>query len=185
MEIEIWKDIIWYEGKYQVSNLWNIKIFNYSRILWKTAIAKLNFNKKIWYFYIKVCKSWKYEDFRVHRLIAQAFIPNPENKPQVNHINGVKTDNRVENLEWCTNSENQLHKYKMLWVNVNQYKHLIGKCWKENNNSKRVNQFSKNWEFIKQWSSLKEAQEYTLAQNISWCCRWKIKTSWWYIWKYI
>ena len=66
------------------------------------------------YAYVCIRANGKYRNLRVHRLIAKEFIPNPENKPCVNHKNGKKEDNRIENLEWCTPSENELHKCRIL-----------------------------------------------------------------------
>lgn len=63
------------------------------------------------YLYVNLCNNGKYKSISIHRLVAQAFIPNTENKPEVNHINGIKTDNRVENLEWVTKSENIQHAF--------------------------------------------------------------------------
>lgn len=107
---EIWKDVIGFEGKYQISNFGRIKSLNYNNTH-KEKIMKLSLDK---YGYTKLSIAKNNKDYSktIHRLVAQAFIPNPENKSQINHKNGVKTDNRVENLEWCTVSENHKHAFK-------------------------------------------------------------------------
>jgi hypothetical protein len=103
---EIWRDIPGYEGRYQASNLGRIR--SQQRGLLKPFI---NHNG---YMVAPLTKEGEKVRTGAHRLVAQAFIPNPENKEQINHKNGIKTDNRVENLEWVTCSENNLHRRRVL-----------------------------------------------------------------------
>ena len=118
---EIWKDIKGYEGLYQVSNLGRVRSLghhirqrNNSKKLCKGQILKpyLN-NKGKGYYIIGLSKNNKRKCYLVHRLVAEAFIPNPENKPEVNHKFGITTDNRVTELEWATREEQMLHAYKL------------------------------------------------------------------------
>lgn len=102
MENEEWKDVIDYLDLYQVSNLGRIKSMKTGRIL-------KNIRNIEGYLTINLFKDGEGTNLRVHRLVAQAFIPNPENKPEVNHIDENKTNNRVDNLEWVTRGENNTH----------------------------------------------------------------------------
>ena len=115
---EIWKPVVGYEGLYEVSNLGKIKRLS------SVIKDKRNFCKKIngrirvlssdrkGYLYSTIYKNNKYFCLKVHRAVAQAFIPNPLNKPQVNHIDNNPSNNKVNNLEWCTPKENTAHMIK-------------------------------------------------------------------------
>lgn len=107
---EIWIDIKEFEGKYQVSNLGRVKSLKDSSGKHRELILK---GRSEGHGYLKVdlSKGGKCKSMRIHRLVAEAFIPKPKNKTDVNHINGIKTDNRLENLEWVTRSENLKHAY--------------------------------------------------------------------------
>ncbi len=115
---EIWKDIKGYEGLYQVSNLGRVKSLdryvnykNKSKAVRKGVIRKAKIGKG--YFLINLSKDGVKRFFLVHRIVAETFLENPSSKKTVNHINGIKTDNTVNNLEWSTYSENAIHAHNL------------------------------------------------------------------------
>lgn len=101
-------------GLYQVSNLGRVKSLNYlghhKEALKKPSLQKKSIMRQGGYYQVKLYKQGKFKNYLVHRLVAEAFIPNPENKPQVNHIDCNKTNNQVNNLEWCDAKYNSNHK---------------------------------------------------------------------------
>lgn len=115
---EIWKDIKGYEGRYQISNLGRVKSLARERrakngsIAWnKEKLLKLQLTHR-GYQYVNLTIIKDSKSFPIHRLVAMAFLPNPSNKPEVNHLNGVKTDNQISNLKWTTRQENMDHARK-------------------------------------------------------------------------
>lgn len=115
---ETWKDIIGFEGLYQVSSLGRIKsldrhrtqLGSYKNATLKSKLLTQRSNKG--YLKTTLCKDGKMYYFPTHRLVAIAYLDNHENKPEVNHIDGIKTNNFAENLEWCSSSENKIHAHE-------------------------------------------------------------------------
>jgi len=180
----MFKDIKWYEGLYKVYIDWTIINSKWN----KMCFSKTN----DWYMQLLLSKKWKINNCLVHRLVSQAFIPNPENKPQVNHINGIKTDNRVENLEWCTASENIKHAFE-IWLNKwNKWKRPNMICnnkwiyWSNHPSAKSIIQIDKLWNSVKEWGSIIDASNCTgiYFTSISKCCSWKLKSAGGFIWKF-
>ena len=197
---EIWKDIQNYEGSYQVSNYGRVK--SLSRVDSRgnkrnEKILKGRKNRQ-GYYDVALCKNGKQKFCRINRLVAQAFIPNPNNYPVINHIDGNKANNYVNNLEWCTYKHNSQEAMELGLLKPNYIGIMKGKFGKQHNKSKKVKQINKYTnEIIAVFDGINEAHRQTgiNSGNISACCRkqinfkngkkWTTKTAGGYKWEFI
>lgn len=147
---EIWVPIPEYEGLYEISSLGRGK--SLSRPGYRRKEPKIinPSTDRYGYLYTSLTKSGVGVHSKMHRLVALAFIPNTENKPSVNHKNGIKTDNRLENLEWATYSEQRIHAIRILYVK--NYKLSTDVGLGKNPNAKPVIQLTLNGEYIKRYA---------------------------------
>ena len=180
--MEQYKDIEGYEGIYQVSNDGNVKSLNYNhtgneRIL-RPAVNRSR------YLYVILCKDGKIKSHQVHRLVAQAFLPNIENLPQVNHKDEVKTHNCVENLEWCTHEYNQNYGTRNARIAEAQINRT--------DQSIPIDMLTKSGELIRQFPSSHETERWlringfpkAAHQSITSCCKGKRDTAYGFKWRY-
>lgn len=172
--MEIFKKIQGYDN-YLISNCG--KVINSK----KNKMMK-QYKDKDGYYRVALSKDNKTKCWFVHRLVANAFIPNINSLPMINHKNEIKGDNRVENLEWCTAKYNTNYGTCL----ERRSKTIKGKLLNRVDCSKKVKQFNIDGTFIKEYNSMMEASRITGVNrsNICLCCRNKIKQAKGYIWKY-
>lgn len=192
MKEEIWTQVPDYNNFYEVSNLGNIRSIdryvnskNGSTRVVKGKKTKLIDNGS--YYVVGLSKHGKTRQHYVHRIVAEAFIPNVYNLPIVNHINGNKLDNRVENLEWCTIEYNVKDAWENDLMNIPQGKEnkMYGRYGKNANKSKIIYQYDLEGNLIKKWDCQRDVQR-ELGFNekcISNCALGRTKTAYGYIWK--
>ena len=207
---EIWKDIEGYEGFYKISSFGNVLSLNYANHGYpKKLVPKVNNHGRLW---VELVKCGKKKPFLIHRLVGMAFIPNPDNLPQINHKDENPKNNCVENLEWCDQRYNNL--YSML-RHPERKPHLIrkapyptGELWHQIHknhtggrkscghkpyessgpykNTMPVTQYTRQMEQIKTWSNIYDVckENDWRTSSIKECCEGKRKTAYGFRWQY-
>lgn len=163
--IEEWKAIKDFPN-YEISTKGNIR-----NIIRQSKLLRKQINNVGYEYVILSNKTTKHKTLTVHRLVARTFLDNYNNNLEVNHINGNKTDNRIENLEMISHKENVKKRYEIGIVD---------------NNYKKVNQYDLNGNYINSWDKIIDIERKLgfYHQHISSCCKHKLKTAYGYIWRY-
>ena len=156
------KDVVGYEGIYAVTSCGKVWSYKSEKFLKPRA-------NNYGYLYVNLSKNGKIKSYHIHRLVAMAYIPNPENLPQINHRDENKTNNCLQNLEWC---------------NCN-YNNNYGTRNEKISNSKKIPilQYTLDGEFVKEWPSATDVGR-EVNKRISQCLRGKQKTAYGFVWKY-
>lgn len=183
---EEWRDVVGYEGLYQVSNLGRIlccEKVTTTNILLRSKIKKCAIRKNGYLgTTLYDASTNRRKQVSIHRLVAEAFIPNPDNKPCVDHIDTNRTNNTKENLRWCTYKENSNNKNTLKNQSIAQKK----VSERDGRRKKKISQYALDGEFIKTYSSFHEIERmlgYSMS-NIHSCCNGKKKRVYGYIWRY-
>lgn len=179
---EVWKDVSGFEGIYEVSNFGRVK--SCERVIMRSNGRPMNFPEKVMtpsvnhkgYEIIDMQNHGKRSGGFVHRLVAKAFIPNPENKKTVNHKDGNKRNNHVDNLEWMTNLENMRHGFE---------KGLLTNKYASESRKRKVAQIGTEGVVVNVFDSIQEAEDITKIYNISAVCRGVRPRAGGYQWKYV
>lgn len=160
--MEKWKDIKEYVGHYQISDSGRVKSLKGTPKILKQDCKR--------YSYVCLYKNGKNKRFAIHRLVAQQFLPAVENKTQVNHKDGNRWNNNVDNLEWCSPKENAIHSNRIL-------------C---KGRGRKIKQYNKKGDFIREWINAYQASEGTgiCRRNINACVNGLYKSAGGYVWSW-